>query len=82
MEYYAPQAGRLPPLIQCFATYNPDVYNQGQINIVNVSALESAYGWSPGSPNWNPYFDFDLSETIGIQDVSVVFAFYGAPLLT
>ena len=70
------------PLIQCFATYNPDVYNQGQVNIVDASALALAYGSSPGSPHWNPYFDFDLSGTIGIQDVSVVFLFYGASLVT
>jgi hypothetical protein len=70
------------PLIQCFATYNPDVYNQGQINIVDASGLVLAYGSSPGSPHWNPYFDFDLSGTIGIQDVSVVFANYGAPVIS
>ena len=70
------------PLIQCFATYNPDVYNQGQVNIVDASALAFAYGSSPGSPHWNPYFDFDQSGTIGIQDVSVVFLFYGSTLLS
>lgn len=72
----------LAPLIQCFATYNPDVYNQGQINLIDASALALAFGSTPGSPHWNPYFDFDLSGIIGIQDVSVVFANYGATLIT
>jgi hypothetical protein len=69
------------PLIHCFATYNPDVYNQGQVNIIDAAALAQAYGSTPGSPYWNPYFDFDLTGSIDIQDVSIVFFYYGAALI-
>src|SRR2546426_188631 len=70
------------PSIQCFATYNPDVFGLGQINIIDAGGIALAYGSTPGSPHWNPYFDFDLDGYIGITDVGIVFANYGAPVIS
>ena len=70
------------PTISCFATYNPDVFNMGVVNLQDASALALAFGSTPGSPHWNPRYDFDLDGLIGLADVSIVFAQYGAPIIT
>jgi hypothetical protein len=70
------------PNIQCFATYTPDVFHLGQIGILDAGALALGYGSLPGSPHWNPYFDFDLDGYIGLNDVSIVFVNYGAAIIT
>ena len=70
------------PTIECFATYTPDVYHLGQINIIDAGAVAFAFGSLPGSPHWNSNFDFDLDGYIGLNDVSVEFLHYGAAIIT
>jgi hypothetical protein len=70
------------PAISCFATYNPDVFSQGVVNLQDTSALVLAFGSTPGSPHWNPRYDFALNGIISLTDVSIVVAQYGSSIIT
>jgi len=58
-------------------TREGDANDDDYINILDSSALSSAFGSSEGDPNWNPHCDFNRDGHINILDASILASNYG-----
>jgi hypothetical protein len=54
-----------------------DLNGDGQVNIVDVTIVASAFGSRPGSPKWNLDADIDKNGVVNIVDVSIVARDFG-----
>jgi hypothetical protein len=66
--------------INCMASQNPDVNNDGRVEIIDVAIVAFAFGSTPGSPQWNPAADLDLNGIVNIIDVASVSYDFGATI--
>jgi hypothetical protein len=62
----------------CALSRNPDLANQGIVNIVDLAALAMRYGTTPTSSNWNRSADLNNDGTINILDLAIAGSDYGA----
>lgn len=53
-----------------------DVNGDRNVNILDVGLVLGAYGSTRGSPRWNPNADFNNDGSVGIDDVSIVLAYF------
>jgi parallel beta-helix repeat protein len=56
---------------------NPDINNDGIIDILDLVTIALAYGSVPGLPIWKPYADIVQDEIIDIFDLVTVTIHYG-----
>lgn len=54
-----------------------DVTGEGEVDILDIATIASAYGASPGHPKWNPNADLDNSNSIDILDIAKAARNYG-----
>jgi parallel beta-helix repeat protein len=71
------------PLIYPYEFYlpgyapEPDINNDGIVNIVDIATAAKAFWSVPGDARWNPLADMDMDETINILDISKVAKEFG-----
>jgi parallel beta-helix repeat protein len=56
---------------------NPDLNNDGIVNILDITIIARAFGAHIGDERWNPIADLDNNGAISILDVSIVAKNYG-----
>jgi len=62
---------------ETFGGPNPDLNNDGKVDIRDVALVAKAYGSTPGSQNWNTVADVNRDLRIDIKDVAFVAASFG-----
>ncbi len=70
-----------PPTVNCFASRNPDLNGDGQVNIIDLGMLVTALGTSAGSLGYNPAYDLNADGKITPLDASILLGDYDAPVL-
>jgi parallel beta-helix repeat protein len=71
------------PLIYPYEFYlpeyapEPDVNNDGIVNIIDIATVAKAFWSMPGDARWNPLAEMDMNETINILDISKVAKEFG-----
>lgn len=68
--------------ISAQVTRQVDIAGTGFVGITDVSIVNSDYGFSVGSPSYNPQADLAASGTVTITDVSIVLLLFGARSFT
>ncbi len=58
----------------CIVSKDPDVANQGTVNIVDVATIAAYFGTTTAR------YDLDGNGVVGITDVAIVAADFGAPI--
>ncbi len=64
----------------CVLSKNPDLDNDGKIDIFDMGMIELAYGSTPGSPHWNLNADLADHNTVDLIDASIAELDYGFPV--
>jgi PKD repeat protein len=54
-----------------------DINGDGTVDISDAILLSSAYGSTPGDPNWNPSADLNGDGTVDLLDAIILSAHYG-----
>jgi len=66
------------PLIYPFGYVpNPDINNDGVIDILDLVKIALVYGSIPGMPIWNPYVDLNQDSRIDVFDLVMIAVNYG-----
>lgn len=60
-----------------FAQPDPDINNDGKVDIKDVAIAALAFGSYPGHPRWNPDVDLDADSVITIKDIRIVAFYFG-----
>ncbi len=58
---------------------NPDLANQGRVNIVDIATIALSFGSTPSSPNWNSNADLNDDGSVNILDVAIAAFEYDTP---
>jgi PKD repeat protein len=66
--------------ITAVLTRDPDVTDQGSVNIVDAATIALDYGTSSTSPNWHPASDLDGDGHVDILDAATMALDYGLPV--
>ncbi len=61
-------------------TRDPDVMNQGSVDIVDAAIIALNFGTSNSSPNWHPASDLDGDGSVDIMDAAIMGLDYGIPV--
>jgi phosphate transport system substrate-binding protein len=61
-------------------TREVDMAANGFVSIVDIGIVFGDYGFSVGSPSYNPQADIGAFDTVNIQDVSIIELNFGAPV--
>ena len=59
---------------------NPDIDNNGVVNIVDVATVAFSFGATPTSSNWNVATDLDNNGVVNILDVALDAFYFGQPI--
>jgi len=62
----------------CALSRNPDLANQGIVNIVNLATLAMRYGTTPTSLNWSRAADLNNDGAVNILDLAIAGSDFGA----
>ena len=62
----------------CMVSRNPDVDNDGRVDIIDVGMLATRFDSTPGSNNYFAVVDLADAGTIGIIDAGIMFVNFGA----
>jgi PKD repeat protein len=54
-----------------------DINFDGQVNIVDITIVATAFGSEPETPTWNPKADLNKDGTVNIVDITLVAKEYG-----
>ena len=54
-----------------------DIYQDGKVDIRDVSVVAKAFGSAPGATNWDPRADLNKDEHVNVTDVSIVTKHFG-----
>jgi hypothetical protein len=68
--------------LSCIITKNPDLDQNGTVDLQDVSAIVYDYGSVPGSPHWDPNADLAGDNAIDLIDVSIAVYDFGMPVFT
>lgn len=63
---------------RCIVSRNPDVDNDGRVDIIDVGMLATRFDSTPGSQNYLAVVDLSDTGTIGIIDAGIMFVNFGA----
>jgi len=63
-------------------TRQVDMAGDGFVSVVDVGVVFSDYGFSIGSPNYDPQADLVAGGTVSVIDASIVDSLYGSPSFT
>src|SRR4029077_14811657 len=66
--------------ITAVLTRDPDVTDQGSVNIVDAATIALDFGTSSTSPNWHPASDLDGDGQVDIIDAATMALDYGLPV--
>lgn len=61
-----------------YSLRNGDVDGDNEVTIGDYALLSTAFGSTPGDPNWNPLADLDGDDEVSIGDYAVMSAEFGA----
>jgi PKD domain len=64
----------------CIVSRNPDVDNDGRVDIIDVGMLATRFDSTPESQNYLAVVDLSDTGTIGIIDAGIMFVNFGATL--
>ncbi len=65
----------------CILSKNPDVANQGTVNITDVATIAMEFESTQYGPNWNGNADLNDDGVVSISDLAIVAFEYGAILI-
>ncbi len=65
----------------CILSKNPDVANQGTVNITDVATIAMEFESTQYGPNWNGNADLNDDGMVSISDLAIVALEYGATLI-
>jgi len=60
----------------CFVP-QPDVGEDGTVNIIDIATVATAFGCKPGDERWNPVTDMDMNGILNIIDIANVARNFG-----
>jgi hypothetical protein len=55
----------------------PDINNDGFVDVYDLIIVSSAFGSTPGEPNWNPIADINGDNAVDIYDVIIIASNFG-----
>lgn len=58
---------------------NPDLANQGRVNILDVATIALSFGSTPSSRNWNSNADLNDDGSVNILDIAIAGIEFGIP---
>jgi PKD domain len=68
--------------VNCMITKNPDLDQNGTVDLQDISAIVYDFGSVPGSPHWDPNADLAGENAVDLIDVSIAVYDFGTPVFT
>jgi len=65
------------PLMKPYSSFLTDLNSDGNVDIIDITMVATAYNSTPRDSNWNPLTDLDNDALINILDISLVAIDFG-----